>query len=155
MNNLSNTSTNTPTEMTFFARFEDDILAGKKTITIRDQAESHYVPGSVVTVSTLEQGRVFCQLKILSVTPVLLSQLTEFHAEQENIELAAIERCYSRNLSGIRTVVCRLIISFIPFVLEAAILLTAFIHPNYIGELCSWNFIHFSPHCNSNYFGYF
>lgn len=91
MNNLSNTSTNTPTEMTFFARFEDDILAGKKTITIRDQAESHYVPGSVVTVSTLEQGRVFCQLKILSVTPVLLSQLTEFHAEQENMSLPQLK----------------------------------------------------------------
>ncbi len=95
MDNLSNAATNTsinvPTEMTFFARFEDDILAGKKTITIRDETESHYVPGSVVTVSTLEQGRVFCQLKILSVTPVLLSQLTEFHAEQENMTLPQLK----------------------------------------------------------------
>ncbi|MCF7355210.1 N(4)-acetylcytidine aminohydrolase [Vibrio sp. CK2-1] len=99
MDNLSNAAakasinavTNAPTEMTFFARFEDDILAGKKTITIRDEAESHYVPGSVVMVSTLEQGRVFCQLQILSVTPVLLSQLTEFHAEQENMTLPQLK----------------------------------------------------------------
>ncbi|MFH0256070.1 N(4)-acetylcytidine aminohydrolase [Vibrio rumoiensis] len=80
-----------PTEMTFFARFEADILSGKKTITIRDEAESYYVPGSIVTVSTLEQGRQFCQLKILSVTPVLLSQLTEFHAEQENMTLPQLK----------------------------------------------------------------
>ena len=29
-----------PTTMTFFSRFENDILSGKKTITIRDKKES-------------------------------------------------------------------------------------------------------------------
>ncbi|HCH00317.1 MAG TPA: hypothetical protein DEV85_00300 [Vibrio sp.] len=42
----------------------------------------------------------------------------------------------------------------IPFVLEDAALLTAFIHPNHLGKLNSWGLIHLSPHCNSSYFGY-
>ncbi len=87
-----------PTQMTFFARFESDILAGKKTITIRDESESHYVPGSVVNVSTLEEGRAFCRLKILAVTPLRYSQLNDFHAQQENMTLpqlkAVIEDIY-------------------------------------------------------------
>ncbi|HCH00320.1 MAG TPA: hypothetical protein DEV85_00315 [Vibrio sp.] len=41
-----------------------------------------------------------------------------------------------------------------PFVLDAAALLPALIHPNRIGKLCSWGFTHLAPHCNSNYFGY-
>ncbi|HBV77009.1 MAG TPA: hypothetical protein DEB62_11565 [Vibrio sp.] len=41
-----------------------------------------------------------------------------------------------------------------PFVLEAAALLTALIRPNRIDKLCSWGLIHLSPHCNSNYSGY-
>lgn len=86
-----NTVNNAPTEITFFARFEGDIVAGKKTITIRDESESHYVPDSVVTVSTLEEGRVFCRLKILSVEPVAFSALTEFHAEQENMTLPQLK----------------------------------------------------------------
>ncbi len=45
-----------PTTMTFFRRFEADILSGKKTITIRDESERDYQPGSVVEVSTLEEG---------------------------------------------------------------------------------------------------
>jgi len=77
----------TPTTMTFFERFEADILSGKKTITLRDEAEKHYVPESVVTVSTFEDDREFCRLKILSVEPVLFDALTEFHAEQENMTL--------------------------------------------------------------------
>ncbi|WP_219701157.1 N(4)-acetylcytidine aminohydrolase [Marinomonas lutimaris] len=77
----------TPTTMTFFERFEADILSGKKTITLRDEAEKHYVPGSVVTVSTFEEGRVFCRLKILFVEPVLFDALTDYHAEQENMTL--------------------------------------------------------------------
>ena len=76
-----------PSTMTFFERFEADILSGKKTITLRDDAEKHYVPDSVVTVSTFEEGREFCRLKILSVEPVLFDALSDYHAEQENMTL--------------------------------------------------------------------
>jgi len=80
-----------PTTMTFFERFETDILSGKKTITIRDEAEKHYVPGTTVTVSTFEDGREFCQLSILAVEPILFSELSDFHAEQENMTLTVLK----------------------------------------------------------------
>ncbi|KXO09506.1 RNA-binding domain protein [Moritella sp. JT01] len=80
-----------PTTMTFFERFETDILSGKKTITIRDETEKFYVPGSTVTVSTLEGGREFCQLSILSVDPILFTELADYHAEQENMTLAVLK----------------------------------------------------------------
>ncbi len=34
----------------FFQRFQDDILAGRKTITIRDESESHFKTGDVLRV---------------------------------------------------------------------------------------------------------
>ena len=80
-----------PTTMTFFERFEADILSGKKTITIRDESEKNYVPGTVVRVSTFEDGREFCQLEIQSVEPVLFAELTQFHAEQENMTLPGLK----------------------------------------------------------------
>lgn len=89
--NMNASPPSVPTEMTFFARFESDILAGKKTITIRDKAESYYVPGTTVTVSTLEQGRVFCQVKILSVEAITFSELNDFHAQQENMTLETLK----------------------------------------------------------------
>lgn len=76
-----------PTTLLFFERFEHDILAGKKTITIRDESECDYVPGSQVKVFTLEGNREFCQVEIISVVPVLFDQLTQFHADQENMTL--------------------------------------------------------------------
>ena len=81
----------TPTEMTFFERFETDILSGKKTITIRDESESHYVPGSQVKVSTFEDGREFCTLQIDKVEPILFSELNDFHAKQENMTLDVLK----------------------------------------------------------------
>ena len=81
-----------PTHITFFERFEKDILAKKKTITIRDEAESHYVPDSVVTVATFEDGRIFGKLKIKSVTPINFNQLSEIHAQQENMSLPQLKQ---------------------------------------------------------------
>ncbi|WP_136484055.1 N(4)-acetylcytidine aminohydrolase [Vibrio sp. H11] len=90
-----------PTTMTFFARFEADILAGKKVITIRDESESDYQPGTVVEVSTLEEGRYFCHLRIEKVEPVQFSQLTEFHAEQENMTLDQLKQVIGDIYPGI------------------------------------------------------
>jgi uncharacterized protein YqfB (UPF0267 family) len=92
----------TPTTMTFFERFEVDILSGKKTITLRDEAEKHYAPGSVVTVSTFEEGREFCRLKIVSVEPVLFDALTDYHAEQENMTLAELRGVIQAIYPGIQ-----------------------------------------------------
>ncbi|TRN24267.1 hypothetical protein DM784_08000 [Vibrio furnissii] len=42
----------------------------------------------------------------------------------------------------------------IPFLLEVAAVLAAFIHPNHIAYLCSWGLTHLPPTCNSKLFGY-
>lgn len=74
-------------KITFFSRFEADILSGKKTITIRDEAESHYQVGQTLCVFTNETDRLFAKIKVLSVNPILFSDLSESHAEQENMTL--------------------------------------------------------------------
>jgi N4-acetylcytidine amidohydrolase len=89
-----------PTVMTFFTRFEADILAGRKTITIRDASERNYLPGSVVTVASHETGRVFCQIKIIAVTAVLFSALSDFHAQQENMTLAELKQVIAEIYPG-------------------------------------------------------
>ena len=78
-------------EMTFFERFEVDILSGEKTITIRDATENDYAANSIVQVSTYEGGRWFCTLKIKTVEAILFSHLTDFHAKQENMTLPELK----------------------------------------------------------------
>ncbi len=46
-------------DITFFQRFQDDILAGRKTITIRDAAESHFKPGDVLRVGRMKMTATF------------------------------------------------------------------------------------------------
>jgi len=90
-----------PTKMTFFSRFEADILSGNKTITIRDISESDYVVGTRVEVATLEEGRVFTYLKIMDVTEVCFHDLTDFHAQQENMSLVELKQVISDIYPGI------------------------------------------------------
>ncbi len=53
-----------PNDITFFQRFQDDILAGRKTITIRDESESHFKTGDVLRVGRFEEMTViFARLK--------------------------------------------------------------------------------------------
>ncbi|UTV31045.1 N(4)-acetylcytidine aminohydrolase [Photobacterium atrarenae] len=92
---------NNPTTMTFFERFEADILCGKKTITIRDASEQYYVPGTTVEVSTFEDGRVFCQLEILAVEPIAFEELSTFHAAQENMTLPELKTVITDIYPGI------------------------------------------------------
>lgn len=81
-----------PTKITFFEKLEPLILSGNKTITIRDESESHYVPGSVVEVFTLETGRKICDIEIQSVEPILFDELSEVHARQECLELPRLKQ---------------------------------------------------------------
>ena len=78
-------------EISFFQRFESDILAGKKTITIRDESEKHFVPGSIVAVKTFEQDRYFCRVKIESICPIHFDQIDTQHAAQENMTLSELK----------------------------------------------------------------
>ena len=72
-------------DITFFQRFQEDILAGRKTITIRDAAESHFKPGDVLRVGRYEDDGYFCTIAVTATSTVTLDTLTEEHARQEDV----------------------------------------------------------------------
>ena len=84
-----------PNDITFFQRFQDDILAGRKTITIRNAAESHFKTGDVLRV-----GRYFCTISVVATSTVTLDTLTERHAEQENMTLAQLRQVIAEIYPG-------------------------------------------------------
>ena len=79
-----------PNDITFYQRFETDILAGRKTITIRDKSESHFKAGDILRVGRFEDDQYFCTIEVLSVSPITLDELTEQHAAQENMSLVEL-----------------------------------------------------------------
>ncbi|AZR61661.1 N(4)-acetylcytidine aminohydrolase [Klebsiella quasipneumoniae] len=82
-------------DITFFQRFQDDILAGRKTITIRDAAESHFKPGDVLRVGRYEDDGYFCTIAVTATSTVTLDTLTEQHAQQENMTLGQLQQVIS------------------------------------------------------------
>jgi uncharacterized protein YqfB (UPF0267 family) len=76
-----------PSKITFFEFLTPLIKAGKKTITIRDASEAHYVPGSSVAVYVLETNEKVCNIRILSVEPLAFDDINQGHAEQEYMDL--------------------------------------------------------------------
>ena len=81
-----------PNDITFFQRFQDDILAGRKTITIRDAAESHFKTGDVLRVGRFEDDGYFCTIEVTATSTITLETLTEKHAEQENMTLPELKK---------------------------------------------------------------
>lgn len=79
-------------KITFFSRFEADIVSGKKTITIRDKSESYFQEGQELSVFTNETDRLFACIRVLSVTPIQFEHLNEAHAKQENMTLAELKQ---------------------------------------------------------------
>ncbi|MER0125290.1 N(4)-acetylcytidine aminohydrolase [Franconibacter daqui] len=88
-------------DITFFARFEPDILAGRKTITIRDAAESHFQPGQRLRTGRYEDNGYFCTLEVISTTPVALNELNDEHARQENMTLAELRQVIAEIYPGL------------------------------------------------------
>ena len=78
-------------DITFYQRFEADILAGRKTITIRDKSENHFKAGDILRVGRFEDNQYFCTIEVLSVSPIILDELTEQHAAQENMSLLELK----------------------------------------------------------------
>ena len=74
-----------PNDITFYQRFEADILAGRKTITIRDKSESHFKAGDILRVGRFEDDQYFCSIEVLSVSPITLDEL------KENMRLAELK----------------------------------------------------------------
>ena len=81
-----------PNDITFYQRFEADILSGRKTITIRDKSESHFKAGDILRVGRFEDNQYFCTIEVLSVSPITLDELKEQHAKQENMGLAELKK---------------------------------------------------------------
>jgi len=81
-----------PNDITFFQRFQDDILAGRKTITIRDESEAHFKAGDVLRVGRYEDDGYFCTIEVTGTSTVTLDTLTEKHAQQENMTLGELKR---------------------------------------------------------------
>ena len=79
-------------DITFFQRFQDDIVAGRKTITLRDAAESHFKTGDILRVGRYEDDGYFCTIEVLATSTVTLDTLTERHAEQENMTLPQLKQ---------------------------------------------------------------
>ena len=93
-----------PNDITFFQRFQDDIVAGRKTITLRDAAESHFKTGDILRVGRYEDDGYFCTIEVLATSTVTLDTLTERHAEQENMTLPRVEVSHkhgSANVYGV------------------------------------------------------
>ncbi|MEL0630581.1 N(4)-acetylcytidine aminohydrolase [Psychromonas aquatilis] len=81
-----------PDKITFFEFLTPLVCSGKKTITIRDKSESHYVVGSQVEVFTLETDQKVCDIEIESVEPILFDDINEFHAQQESLDLPRLKQ---------------------------------------------------------------
>jgi uncharacterized protein YqfB (UPF0267 family) len=81
-----------PNDITFFKRFQNDILAGRKTITIRDETESHFKTGDVLRVGRYEDNDYFCTIQVTDTSTITLDTLTEKHAEQENMSLSELKK---------------------------------------------------------------
>ncbi|MDU5728950.1 MAG: N(4)-acetylcytidine aminohydrolase [Citrobacter freundii] len=64
-----------PNDITFFQRFQDDILAGRKTITIRDESESHFKAGDILRVGRFEDDGYFCTIEVVGTSTVTLDTL--------------------------------------------------------------------------------
>lgn len=75
-----------------FSTFRDDILAGRKTITIRDESESHFKTGDVLRVGRFEDDGYFCTIEVTATSTVTLDTLTEKHAKQENMTLTELKK---------------------------------------------------------------
>ena len=80
-----------PNDITFFKRFQDDILAGRKTITLRDESESHFKAGDILRVGRYEDDGYFCTIEVTGTSTVTLDALNEDHALQENMTLSELK----------------------------------------------------------------
>jgi len=82
---------NPSSKITFFQWLRPLIESGQKTITIRDKSESHYEPGSIVSVHTLETDEKFCDIEIQSVEAVRFEDINDTHARQELLPLSKLK----------------------------------------------------------------
>ena len=81
-----------PETITFFERLLPLVVSGEKVITIRDESESHYVPGTMVKVYALETAKYYTDIEILSVEAITYDDINEYHAKQEAMTLDVLKK---------------------------------------------------------------
>jgi uncharacterized protein YqfB (UPF0267 family) len=90
--------------LTFYDRFFEDILNGRKTITIRSKksndADALPVCGAVMDVHSNETGIWKCKIRIKGVHTLLFSELNEVHAAQENMTLGELQELIQQIYPG-------------------------------------------------------
>nr|WP_282557667.1 N(4)-acetylcytidine aminohydrolase [Providencia burhodogranariea] len=82
---------NAPETITFFERLLPLVVSGEKVITIRDESESYYVPGSIIKVYALETGKYYTDIEIISVDAISYNDISEYHAAQESMSLDTLK----------------------------------------------------------------
>ncbi len=87
--------------ITFFSRFESDILSSRKTITLRDKSDANYQSGDIVSVARYEDNQFFCHIQITGVSPIKYHQLTNAEALQENMTLEQLKAVIAEIYPGI------------------------------------------------------
>ncbi len=87
--------------ITFYGRFEQDILAARKTITLREASDAQFVAGDHVRVARYEDEVFFCNIEVLAVTPVQFDELNQRHADQENMTLTELKQVISEIYPGL------------------------------------------------------
>lgn len=88
--------------ITFYSRFEADILAGRKTITLREASDADFVAGDQVRVSRYEDDVFFCNIEVTGVTSVQFDDLNDAHAVQENMTLPQLKQVISEIYPGLK-----------------------------------------------------
>lgn len=81
-----------PESITFFERLLPLVVSGEKVITIRDESESYYVPGSIIKVYALETGKYYTDIEILSVEQISYDDISDYHAAQEAMTLDILKK---------------------------------------------------------------
>jgi N4-acetylcytidine amidohydrolase len=87
----SSSTAEAQTHISFFERFEADILSQRKTITLREWADAKVYPGQIIPVFTFETQRWFCDIRIISRRAIQFDALNTAHAEQENMPLTELK----------------------------------------------------------------
>ncbi|MBO2029731.1 ASCH domain-containing protein [Klebsiella pneumoniae] len=77
-----------------FSAFSGRHLAGRKTITIRDAAESHLSPAMCCALGAMKMTAI-CTIAVTATSTVTLDTLTEQHAQQENMTLRQLRQVIS------------------------------------------------------------
>ena len=88
-------------DITFYRRFEADILAGRKTITLREKSDAAFSAGDHVRVSRHEDGVYLCSIEIIDVAPLHFDDLDDSHAAQENMTLPELKQVIGEIYPGL------------------------------------------------------